>query len=294
MTSRTRTLLPCLLALGWTLHGCSKNHVDLFTKCPDGVVDYPGEECDDGNDEDRDNCPTSCRLPFCGDFVAHTLGDATEQCDDGDLDNQNCNSLGFVETQVGSTALKCSPNCTFDTSGCGATFTPTATPTVTPTATETATITPTFAGNTPTPTVTSTATATATATPTAGVCVPDGSTRKVQVSYTAPAGQPVSAVKVLVGYPQSAVSLPAPPALRQRIGGTPSNSLVIPNLVAAGLNVTISRSGDLPQGDLFTVNFDQCGGVTPSPIDAFSCTVQECTSSFGPVEGCECAMSEAS
>ena len=114
----------------------------------------------------------------------------------------------------------------------------------------------------------------------------------MQLSYSVPAGQVVSAIKVLVGYPQSAVSLPAPPALSPRIGDRPQNAIVIPDLVEGGLTVLVSRAGTLPQGNLVTVNFDQCGGVAPPPINSFSCTVEECSSSFGPVDGCQCAVSE--
>ncbi len=50
--------------------------------CGNGIVD-PGEECDDGNQDNFDACRNDCTLPFCGDGIV----DAGEQCDDGNMDN---------------------------------------------------------------------------------------------------------------------------------------------------------------------------------------------------------------
>jgi cysteine-rich repeat protein len=51
--------------------------------CGDGVRQQT-EECDDGNDSDRDDCLPSCRLPECGDGFVHDQGTGDEACDDGD------------------------------------------------------------------------------------------------------------------------------------------------------------------------------------------------------------------
>jgi cysteine-rich repeat protein len=121
-------LFACLTALAWTQSGCSKDHVDPFAKCPDGIIDAPSEQCDDGNLQERDNCVTDCKLPFCGDGVAHNLEDATEECDFPDFGRLGpdglpfmvtCNTLGFD----GGT-LNCTATCLYDTSQCGPTFTP--------------------------------------------------------------------------------------------------------------------------------------------------------------------------
>ncbi|HLV65202.1 MAG TPA: DUF4215 domain-containing protein [Polyangiaceae bacterium] len=49
--------------------------------CGDGQTD-PGEECDDGNDDDTDDCTASCRRARCGDGFVQ----AGEECDDGNSD----------------------------------------------------------------------------------------------------------------------------------------------------------------------------------------------------------------
>jgi cysteine-rich repeat protein len=59
--------------------------------CGDGVLDT-GEECDDGNREDRDSCTNDCACPRCGDGVLYSFATPrspgcpmaeVEECDDG-------------------------------------------------------------------------------------------------------------------------------------------------------------------------------------------------------------------
>jgi len=46
--------------------------------CGDGNIDQ-GEDCDDGNDNNNDECRNDCTAPFCGDEIV----DSGEECDDG-------------------------------------------------------------------------------------------------------------------------------------------------------------------------------------------------------------------
>ncbi len=57
--------------------------------------------------------PTNNGNGTCGDGVKN----GTEACDEEDLGDQTCGSLGFDPTDGG--VLTCNANCTFDTSGCG-------------------------------------------------------------------------------------------------------------------------------------------------------------------------------
>ena len=59
--------------------------------CGDGKLD-PGEECDDGNREDRDGCSNACKCARCGDGILYSFASAAtmacatavvEECDDG-------------------------------------------------------------------------------------------------------------------------------------------------------------------------------------------------------------------
>jgi cysteine-rich repeat protein len=52
--------------------------------CGDGFVQAGVEECDDGNDDDSDECPTSCKPAFCGDGFVQA---GVEECDDANDDD---------------------------------------------------------------------------------------------------------------------------------------------------------------------------------------------------------------
>jgi cysteine-rich repeat protein len=43
----------------------------------------PGEQCDDGNADDTDQCPSTCDLAYCGDGFVQS---GVEECDDGNDD----------------------------------------------------------------------------------------------------------------------------------------------------------------------------------------------------------------
>lgn len=63
--------------------------------CGDGVVDPDSEECDDGNDDNTDECLSDCTFASCGDDYIQT---GVEDCDDGntvgdDACPKDCTSL---------------------------------------------------------------------------------------------------------------------------------------------------------------------------------------------------------
>ncbi|HBU49515.1 MAG TPA: hypothetical protein DEB46_14510, partial [Myxococcales bacterium] len=67
----------------------------LAASCGDRVIDT-GEECDDGDEDDRDAC-LECVTARCGDGIVRldlAAGEAGfEECDDGDrVDNNECNN----------------------------------------------------------------------------------------------------------------------------------------------------------------------------------------------------------
>jgi cysteine-rich repeat protein len=65
-----------------------------FSACGDGVLD-PGEECDDGNNEDGDGCSADCEVEgYCGDGIL----DPGEECDDGNNeDGDGCSATCELE-----------------------------------------------------------------------------------------------------------------------------------------------------------------------------------------------------
>lgn len=115
--------------------------------------------------------------------------------------------------------------------------------------------------------------------------------RTFRVDYAAPAGQPVSAVKVRLAYRSNLMSLPGTGnASAARVKNRPSNTTTIINDFNYALEVTMSKSGELPQGRLFTVDFDGCSGAAQPVVSDLYCTILDCGSSFGPVSGCTCLV----
>lgn len=81
------------------------------TRCGDGIVDKDsGEQCDDGNDDDHDNC-VSCRDSYCGDGI---LNIKKEECDGRDFGRGSCAT--YRPGLIGP--LSCTPRCTISTQKC--------------------------------------------------------------------------------------------------------------------------------------------------------------------------------
>jgi len=69
------------------------NEGTVCLKCGDSIV-QPTEECDDGNDNENDEC-AECKLNECGDGFLHT---DVEECDDGDkAPNDGCDEDCLIE-----------------------------------------------------------------------------------------------------------------------------------------------------------------------------------------------------
>ena len=69
----------------------------ILPGCGNGVIDQ-GEDCDDGNTDDTDDCPTTCRQAFCGDgfiWAGH------EECDDGNTVSGDGCSAGCLREYCG-------------------------------------------------------------------------------------------------------------------------------------------------------------------------------------------------
>ncbi|UCF34440.1 MAG: DUF4215 domain-containing protein [Phycisphaerales bacterium] len=81
-------------SLTWTLGAM----LIPYPICGDGILD-PGEECDDGNNEDGDGCSATCELEgYCGDGIL----DPGEECDDGNNeDGDGCSAECELEEPGG-------------------------------------------------------------------------------------------------------------------------------------------------------------------------------------------------
>ncbi|MDX1384239.1 MAG: IPTL-CTERM sorting domain-containing protein [Thermoanaerobaculia bacterium] len=71
--------------------------VDI-AECGDGELD-DGEECDDGGQVDGDGgCQANCQLPICGDDILDDYDPYNEECDDGgNLDGDGCRNDCTIE-----------------------------------------------------------------------------------------------------------------------------------------------------------------------------------------------------
>ncbi|MEM7151986.1 MAG: MYXO-CTERM sorting domain-containing protein [Myxococcota bacterium] len=70
----------------------------IAATCGDGFVQDGVEECDDANDDDTDECPTNCLEAACGDGF---LQDGVEECDDGNDDDTDECVAGCVPASCG-------------------------------------------------------------------------------------------------------------------------------------------------------------------------------------------------
>jgi cysteine-rich repeat protein len=62
-------------------------------RCNDGFVQFGAEDCDDGNDSDNDACTNGCTNAMCGDGVVFNEATGTETCDDANAaQNDGCNA----------------------------------------------------------------------------------------------------------------------------------------------------------------------------------------------------------
>ncbi|MBL9025889.1 MAG: DUF4215 domain-containing protein [Myxococcales bacterium] len=95
--------------------------------CGDGFADPDlGEECDDGNNEDDDDCRNDCTEPRCGDGAV--LSDS-EECDDGNLDDtddclSNCLTAYCGDGFVLAGSESCDDGNEEDGDACSSTCTP--------------------------------------------------------------------------------------------------------------------------------------------------------------------------
>ena len=106
----------------------------------------------------------------------------------------------------------------------------------------------------------------------------------------------VQGLTVLVDYPETKVTIPGTgnaTSVRQTLINVQSGALSQPNDLDYALQDNLAgTSHPLNPGNLFTINFFDCTGVTAPPTAAdFSCTVQVATDPLGlPDQGVTCSV----
>jgi len=115
--------------------------------------------------------------------------------------------------------------------------------------------------------------------------------RTFRVEWAPPPGEPVSVIKVQLGYRSNLMSLPGiGPTPGPRVKNRPSNSATVVNDKNYAVEVQVSRSGSLPEGRLFNIDFDGCQNAAVPTTADLACGILDCASSFGSVTGCTCAV----
>lgn len=116
-----KNCVECVASTNCTTGTCADNR--CVGVCGNNRVES-GEECDDGNKNNEDKCPTSCQWAECGDSFVRA---GFEQCDPGDpiwasVCDANCRlttygscANGCDPNQCKSDIDTCAPTCAFDT-----------------------------------------------------------------------------------------------------------------------------------------------------------------------------------
>lgn len=107
---RTSLVLAAMLACGTVAVPVgAQEQLDLPFEnlCGDGVVQV-GEECDDGNRNDRDRCTTMCVATICGDGVVQSQ---LEECDDGNTINDDACTNTCARTRCGDGVIQSREEC---------------------------------------------------------------------------------------------------------------------------------------------------------------------------------------
>jgi cysteine-rich repeat protein len=298
--------------------GSNSTSEGAFAQCGNGRLDS-GELCDDGNTSDTDDCISTCVPASCGDGVVEA---GVEDCDGFDLNQATCTTLGLSGDTSTTSPLRCNTACLYDTSACGPPFTPTPTSTLTATPVDTPTAAPTHtpggteaATETPTPSPTPTGrpcgngilepgescTCESSQEPTCNPCpedcmvlpcTPDSNSLQIfGVDLDVPTGNSATVVSILVGYRSDRVSLPSPgTGARVKMRPSGSSQLVMDLNYAVRVVLNAGSGSSLPNGQVFTIDFDSCTDTEPVSEADFGCTVESCGSSFGTIEGCTCSV----
>ena len=111
---------------------------------------------------------------------------------------------------------------------------------------------------------------------------------RVKVAVDLAPGQDLAGVKVVLDYPENAVGIPEfenRPEVKARVADVPAPFMSAPNDTDSELIMAIAGMAALPQGRIFTVDFDRCQG-TPAPrASDFTCTVPEASNPKGELVG---------
>ncbi len=87
ITTTTTTTTTSTTRIATTTTSTTSTTTTTLITCGNGVVDPPFEQCDDGNQDNNDDCLAgTCQFNTCGDGFPDLQGPQVEECDDGNTD----------------------------------------------------------------------------------------------------------------------------------------------------------------------------------------------------------------
>jgi len=149
-------------------------------------------------------------------------------------------------------------------------------------------------------------------------CTPTTSVVTYYVAFSPPLGEDATSVTALLGYRSDRVSIPGSGTGSCKGGSKdgkacstatdcPSGQCVVPkgsvknappasivgvNDLDYALRVVVTRTTRITPGTIFSVDFNTCQGAAATSLADFGCSVQGCASSFGPIDGCTCTVTQ--
>ncbi|HEV7731630.1 MAG TPA: DUF4215 domain-containing protein [Candidatus Binatia bacterium] len=208
--------------------------------CGNGIPEGT-EQCDDGNDDNNDDCVAGCKDAVCGDGFFYS---GVEGCDDHNITNgDGCSSTCVVEPPVcGNNRIEAGETCDDGNtingdacpSNCRIEF-----------------------------------------------CSPTATRQDTTVTFTKPAGASVGSMVVFVNYPDAKVSLPGTgngATVRARITTLPTGFVHTANDLDYAIREVLSPSlpGNILNGTtLFKASYDLCSGAAAPAAGEYTCTVEQ-------------------
>ncbi len=111
-----------------------------------------------------------------------------------------------------------------------------------------------------------------------------GSHRPMAVRFTPPRDVNVQGLTVTVQYPGARVAIPgkgSDDTVRRHVTHLPDDVIWYPKDLGGTLRTTVAKkSGPIPPGRLFTIDFEDCAGAT-AVASGFDCTVDAASDPFG-------------
>jgi hypothetical protein len=124
-------------------------------------------------------------------------------------------------------------------------------------------------------------------------CKPTAKKQWIAVHLAPPKDRDVTAVTVMVRYPDGILSIPERQSSEKvvaRIGRLPAKAITGITDLDTALKVVLAKPTKFAAGEIFTVEFDRCADAPRATAEDFRCVVEAAANSSGPVEDVSCSV----